>query len=864
MLAVHSDTPLIRRCRQEVLSLARASIGRCLDAARASLEDAVRASRSVAAHYGLQDALDALEQRRAAMLSAFPAALDQAIAQALDAAGEPPGQAQHGQPGTLPSETELALLDDNELSHFVEISRLVQIVQPVVEHALTRLDTLMSSVLQQPVVRPELNPMRPQVLCHALMRMLGEHSESTEVRRLWLRHIAKSYAKALGDLYGAIGDLLERESVQQAQYRIRLTEGGAGPTVIVGEGAVPSAPMTAGGYLLTGTPVMLGTVPGVLHAGLMQWMGLREPAGEFDDDWSDEDAIRRRRAPVSSMAETAPAQAGWAVAPQIVLRDFLHSPQLAPQYDAPLPPEYYAAVQRHLAQMAAAPVPAYDEAAWLDEQARLRALAVDERPAQVVTPQMFLPPQQWGQQAASPQMRERTAMEIKAQAVKVSQALGVHAVQALVAQVASDQRLLAPVRQAVVALEPALLRLALAEPRFFGDDAHPARCFIEAIAQRSFKYNDEFSSAFAAFFEPVRQAVCVLDALSELSGADFDRALKALQGRWQAQDQTGQQAGQQSLRTMALAQQRQQLADKIARDLSLRADLAGVPTVMADFLFKDWALVIAHAQLTHEGRELDPGGYLSIVTDLLWSVKQDQILHDIPRLFEVVPRLIATLRKGLDMLDKAPGETQALFDMLLRFHEPVLKLRRIRSALDRGIKPEELAAMLQLPREKDLIGPGQPPQIFAAQHPWLGRHEQAATGFMDAPTDGAGLVSLTGLAALRGATLAGGIAPLAVDSLAQGASPAAAISAPDCGPKQPVQPVRLRAGDWVDLRLEQQWQRAELTWVSDNHALYLFVSPGARVHSMTRHTLEKLLSSGHIRPSESGAVLDKALQAIAR
>jgi len=845
--------------------LARAGIGRCLDAAHAGLEDAVRESRSAAGHYGVRDALERLEQRRAAMLSDFPAVLDQAIVQALDAADEPPGQARHGERGAPPGETELALLDDSELSHFVEISRLVQVVQPEVTHALARLDTLMSSVLQQPVVRPDLNPMRPDVLCRALMRMLGEHGESTEVRRLWLRHIAKPYAKALNDLYGAIGDLLERESVQQAQYRIRLTESGMGPVVVLGEGAVPvpsmPMPMPAGGYPLAGAPVMPGAVAGVWPAGLMQladWAGLTG-AQALEEDLSDEDAIRRRRAPVSPTGEPALAPA---MAPQVVLRDFLYSPQLDPQYDAPLPPEYYAAVRQHLAQMSAAPAPPYDEAAWQDAQARLRALALDQRPPQEVTPQMFLPPQQWGPQAASPQVRERTAMEIKAKADKVSQALGVHAVQALVAQVAADQRLLAPVRQAVVALEPALLRLALTEPRFFGDDAHPARRFIEIISQRSFKYNDEFSPPFAAFFEPVRQAVRALDALEDISGEDFDRAIQAQQDLWREQDQVEQQAAEQSLRTMAFAQQRQQLADKIARDLNLRADLTGVPTVVAGFLFKDWALVLAHAQLTHTGRELDPGGYLSIVSDLLWSVKRDEILRDITRLFDVVPRLIATLRRGLDMLGKAPAETQALFDMLLRFHEPVLKLRRLRSALDRGIPSQELAAMLQLPQEKDLVQPGRPLKIPVPEQPWLGRHEREVTGFMDGLADSTGSMSLTGLAALRGETMAGGLPLPAWDNPSEDGLPAA-TPAPELGPVQPVQPVRLRAGDWVDLRLGRQWRRAELTWVSDNNALYLFVSQGGRAHSMTRHTLEKLLRSGHIRTSEGGAVVDKALQAIA-
>jgi hypothetical protein len=42
MAALHSDTPLLQRLRQQVLTLADAGMARCLDAARASLEEAAR------------------------------------------------------------------------------------------------------------------------------------------------------------------------------------------------------------------------------------------------------------------------------------------------------------------------------------------------------------------------------------------------------------------------------------------------------------------------------------------------------------------------------------------------------------------------------------------------------------------------------------------------------------------------------------------------------------------------------------------------------------------------------------------------------------------------------------------------------
>jgi hypothetical protein len=808
MLAVHSDAPLIKRCRQEVLLLAGASIERCLGAACQSLVDAMHDDQSIDAHQGMQDALERLKQCRSFIQSSFPMALDHAIAEALDTTGDEQPKPENDT-GERPSEIELALLDDSELSHFVEIARLVQVVQPVVERALSRLDALMSSALDQPVVQPDLDPMRPEVLCRALMRVLDEYSESTEVRRLWLRHLAKSYARELNGLYEAVANLLEREGMPQAQYRVKLTEGGAGPAMVAVVNAEPMAPtMPAGQYPSGAAPVMSAAITRGFPARPMGTAGAQMP----EEELSDEEAIRRRRAPMPQMSDLA---SPGALVPQALLHEFLYNRQLAQQYDVPLPQEYYAAVQRQLAQMAVAPVLPYDEAA------QSGALATADHSARAVTLEMLLPLQHWGQQMASPRTRMSTVMELKARAAQISQALGIHVVRALLTQIAADQRILVPIREALVALEPALLRLTLAEPRFLADNVHPTRRFIEEIVQHSLKYNDEFSSKFNIFVAPVRHAIRTLDAITEPSGQDFEHTLEALRARWKALDEAEQRACEQGVRTMEFAQKRQELADKIAWDFSKRSDLAGAPRTVVNFLLKDWSLVIAHAQLTDVRGGIDPGGYLSIVSNMLWSVKCDEILRDLPRLFDVLPRVMAMLRKGLDILGKDTRESQALFDTLLHFHEPALKLRRMHSTLDKNATQEELIAILQLPKRQDLVIPDQLPSPEASTQPWLGRHEREAIGFIDQGPDNSDTSSSAG------------------------------------------QPVKLREGDWVNLYFRRKWRRAKLVWISDSGVLYLFVGYGGRMHSMTRQTLEKLLSSGQVRPLEGDTALDEAFKIIA-
>ena len=144
--------------------------------------------------------------------------------------------------------------------------------------------------------------------------------------------------------------------------------------------------------------------------------------------------------------------------------------------------------------------------------------------------------QVWGPYGTS-RARNLVRTELKKEATKVSQALGLDVVRQLVNQVAQDPRLLAPVREAIVALEPSLLRLALVDPRFFSDERHAGRQLMERVAQRSFKYNDELSPEFAVFFQDIASNFNALNAC-EVDGAQpFAAALNALEYLWDGQDQ---------------------------------------------------------------------------------------------------------------------------------------------------------------------------------------------------------------------------------------------------------------------------------------------------------------------------------------
>lgn len=887
MQAVSTNSPLIKRSRQEAVFFASSMIDRCVEAASASLQESERKARSVATRFELGDAATALLKHRQALRAGFASKLDDAIGTALfDARTQPDNQQADKVARAMGDESSFSLLEDAEVARFVEASRLQQTAMPVVERSLARLDSLMSSAMGLPVVRADLNPLRPDVVCAALLELLESFSETTQVRGHWLRAMARPFADELLRLYESIGALLEAQGVEEARYRLKLTEGGIAP---------PKAVAGGGGSGGGGS----GGADGSGNA-----------AKTSDAMPNDADLVRERREIIPRMADLA--QARPAISHGLI-RDFLYRPQWIAEHDEPLPPAYYDEVNTQLAGAirAGSQAPSFDEAAQARQRMRDKALSVVDRPARAVDVATPLPPQQWGE-AAMPAARTRTLMELKAKATKISQALGLDAVRTLVTQVAGDERVMAPVREAFVAMEPALLRMAMKDPRFFGDDHHPARRLMEGVAQRSFKYNDEYGEEFEQFMAPVRDAVRELNDQSEAEATPgaFGERLQQLEERWKAEDTDEKPGHEAGLRSMHFAQERQALADKVAWEFSLRSDLDRVPAVVADFLFKDWSLVIAHAQLTDKRGQLDPGGYLAVVTDLLWSVKRSAVLKEPRRLFEVVPGVVHTLRRGLEMLGKEPQESDAFFGALMRYHDPVLRLRRLRTARDAeasGMARLEDDSMM-LPLESDTEAtPLERPTPRAADQPWLGKHELEAAGFhheadgrtVHAPlnaADGFGLTTVmalddphhiptltdTGFVGINASPVADsgvpphadGFVPLDLAHEAPARAPTALPEGMPVGASAHVMDEveqaqqraileRLRTGDWVDLSVRDQWRRAQLVWTSENGSLYMFVSRGGRPHSMTRRTCEKLIRARHLRPVDAAAVVDKALRRLA-
>jgi Protein of unknown function (DUF1631) len=423
------------------------------------------------------------------------------------------------------------------------------------------------------------------------------------------------------------------------------------------------------------------------------------------------------------------------------------------------------------------------------------------------------------------------------------------------------------------------LRLAMVDPRFFTDENHPARRLMERVAQRSFKYNDEFSAEFKEFFAAITQTFNQLNTQEIESALPFQEALVILDVQWGQQDQHSAEQQARSLAAIRFVEQRQALAANIAFEMSQRPDLDAVPGVVLDFLFEFWSLAMAHAKLVDKRNQIDPEGFNSVVFDLVWSVKRAQTIKQPSKLIRMIPGLLKKLNLGLGMIGKEPAETQAFFDTLMKLHQPVLNLRRLKSSYD-AQQPD--FATVEVTESAEIAeSDATPVQRLAMlkDQPWLAKADAQAFGFedtfVDTQDDHPYLDDQADddsphLETAETAEIADTAPTSAVGSTTEhenGHSSVAAAQEADqaAAPKamSPDQAMQtLQVGVWVDLYSQGQWTRAQLIWVSDRNTLFMFSSHGGQPHSMTRRRCERLVQDHLLRPLQTHGVVERALHSV--
>ena len=432
---------------------------------------------------------------------------------------------------------------------------------------------------------------------------------------------------------------------------------------------------------------------------------------------------------------------------------------------------------------------------------------------------------------APPMPVAKSRARFKTGAKTLGQSLAIEVVGLMIEQMANDERLLPPVRQIVASVEPAFLQLAVTDPRFFSDKSHPARRLLEAITSESLGYASEGATGFSEFFQHLQEIAASLAAENANDADHFASLLQTFEHRQNRNSPENRRAQRLAVQALLQAEMRNSMAVKIASEIRMRPDFIDRNHVITVFLTGPWAQVMARERLSEQNVTL--GNDVSIFSltlgDLLWSLDSQKVAGHRRRLVKIIPNLLESLRKGLATIDFPVEHSQPFFNQLMALHQDVLETWE-ETASGEAKSSHSLEKMFVSSEETN------------AGLLWLAPSEVQHSGFMQDPD-----ASSTGLSAKK---LHESQESMPGDLSAQAGANEEGID--------------LNVGDWVDLLVELQWLRAQLTWMSPGNTLFMFTSQGGRKHSMTSRVLRHLAKLDLIKVVSQQGVFEGALDSIAR
>ena len=764
---VDQHAALYRATLEQAAQAGKPIMAKMLAGARQSLYDRSTQVRSLAERDHVELGRSLLSSNAEVLCERFPHALATAFRQASLAKDE------SGVEGALPAASlhfdQLELMDSVQVHETVELARSQQSAMLAADAALNELNTYMCGILGMKAVQPTRNPLRPEIYVLALKGLLEQTQVPAPVQTDWLQHMSGVLGKELSLLYATLSRQLKSKGVTAAGYAVVRTHESTGrPLASEAERNSPISPPAP-----------------VRH-------GMGEHARDPNQTVLTLDRLRRLL--VGELDHQKP-QSGLSSFAAQFSREFESRVGMPPTSDFE------------------ATVPAAFET--------LKEMKQVDRMVERIGKRL--------QGSSGEGAAERgSLLEVRGKLGRgpnsLGPALSVEVVGLMVENIAQDARLLSPIKAVVKDLEPALLRMALIDPRFFSDKQHPARRLLQEITHRSLAYDAVDARGFKDFVEPLLRAIGPLAGM-QIEGAEpFERVLEQLVQVWDERKQPRQLEN--AVQALLHAEQRNLLAKKIGREIAARPDVGKVPPGVLAFLYGPWAQVLAHTRMADASRSEDPGQYRELVFALVWSAQPELTRKNVEKLTRLVPKLLGKLREGLALIDYPSLKTSAFFELLMKLHQ-------------QAFKPLPTVSVLPQPD-------GLSPSLLDDSDLWIAPSEAKVSGFM----------AVTEVVAQ----------PLLSNSLRAVAPDyeASELSMVLDKPPEVSADLSLPVGAWVEMLVNGAWVRTQLSWASPHGTLFLFTSAYGSTQSMTRRSRDKMLAADTMRIVSGQHVVDGALDAVAQ
>lgn len=244
-------------------------------------------------------------------------------------------------------------------------------------------------------------------------------------------------------------------------------------------------------------------------------------------------------------------------------------------------------------------------------------------------------------------LRRRTA-ELKKRAPTTADKATVEIVALMFQAILAEERIPFSARVWFARLQMPVLRVAIAEPEFFGTLQHPARMLIDRMGSCVMGF-DAAAITGSALENEIKRVVQVIEQYPETGQRVFKLVFDefvAFLGRYLTQSDATQ-------RVMSVAQQVEQKETMaIQYTIELRKMLNDMPVrdEIREFLFKVWAEVLAIAALRYGAQGEHTVMLKRAASELVWAASAKPNRADRARVIQDLPQLLQRLRQGMDLL----------------------------------------------------------------------------------------------------------------------------------------------------------------------------------------------------------------------
>ncbi len=259
-MSSRSQPPVLRSAALESLIREAARQGldimdEVLRQARATLQRQIDQAPDLASRDARARVVSVLVQAGPELRARYPDLLQQAFVRELGDA--PATTTLEAGPSSIKF-GQLELMDEQQVQLRISAARGLQQALLETEHELAELNTLVSALLGFDQVRPERNPLRPEVYVEALQQLISDMPGDSAAQSACRQLLVPLLGKCLRPPYLALLATLQAQQVQPVGYAIQRQAGGAGPASVGAPPPLAAAP--ASGPRPAGVPAQPGPV----------------------------------------------------------------------------------------------------------------------------------------------------------------------------------------------------------------------------------------------------------------------------------------------------------------------------------------------------------------------------------------------------------------------------------------------------------------------------------------------------------------------------------------------------------------------------------------------------------------------------